>query len=381
MDTPRCTERPRRTLALTRGEMGFGHRVGALIFGIDLAQRTGARLVLADAYWNVTPPKPYRIVVFPSMPWAWELLPLPRASGPEPAAALGIDDYLEAHARGAACGVRWVNTQGTSCEDQRWCFEAYHGAYDRSVSALKRLAGERVGRAVRPKGTLRVLWHLRSGDNMARLRNVSALHAVREAIDADTRGPVATDHQLITAEPEQLLRAYPWLVTPWPGGLGLALDEQFLLGEDVLATVRALAGAPVLVSTGSSFALAAAALAPVGRQVHLMFPPKELGMHTFHGLPTHSRDGLLRRADALHTRDLQRSGWFRTHFMRANTVPLGLDGVPFPHYAPKRSRALAAIATRGVVPRPLAEAQYEYWLPGTAAAAAAAEAPPPRRLR
>ena len=91
----------------------------------------------------------------------------------------------------------------------------------------------------------------------------------------------------------------------------------------------AMRGAPCVprahwqITCGSSFAIAAAALAPLG-QLHLFFPPKEV--------PARTPLNKLREHSA-----------FQTQFMRRNTVPLDFDGRPFPEYKPKLTAMLDAI--------------------------------------
>ena len=84
-----------------------------------------------------------------------------------------------------------------------------------------------------------------------------------------------------------------------------------------------MVSADVLVTGGSSLAIAAAAFAPLG-QVHLFFPPKEvpqnLGLVSLRGHPA-----------------------FQTYFMRRNTVPLDFQGRPFPEYQAKLRAMLAAV--------------------------------------
>ena len=78
-------------------------------------------------------------------------------------------------------------------------------------------------------------------------------------------------------------------------------------------------------SCGSSFSIAAAAIAPIG-QLHLFFPPKEVPRNLG------ARAASLRSDTA-----------FQTTFFRRNTVPLTYDGRPLPEYEPKLSAMLAEI--------------------------------------
>jgi uncharacterized membrane protein YgcG len=106
-----------------------------------------------------------------------------------------------------------------------------------------------------------------------------------------------------------------------------------------------LQSAEVLVSTGSSFAIAAAAAAPTGKQVHFFFPPKEADMMYVCGPaddkpPYGCLDQNLKPKPESELREL---GAWQTYFMARNTLPLALDGQLFSGYAMKAARMMGNI--------------------------------------
>lgn len=162
-------------------------------------------------------------------------------------------------------------------------------------------------------------------------------------------------HHMLTQDKAQLFSMYPELP-----GLGFELKQV----EDGLPTFSAMATAEVLVSTGSSYPVAAATLAKLGRQLHIAFPPKELGTGPFLGLPKASRKRLLAGASERSSNDLRANGWWRTYFVRRNTVPVDLQGKPMPPYGVKLAAMLEALDTSGQVEPAIASVHIELWLPG-----------------
>lgn len=213
----------------------------------------------------------------------------------------------------------------------------------------------------------RVVWHLRTGDATVDLHR-GAVERLKTAIDAELarRG---TEHVVLTYDGAQLQAAYPWLeevglldhLHAERRGSATAVDDAADTGTDPgLAALRTMLSAHVLISTGSSFSLAAAALAPIGAQVHLFWPPKELGMFRQVG---HAQNGSV-LSDPLHIsyRQLQEQAWYRMYFMRDNTVPVDFTGAIFPPYSRKFSQAVAHIDARRTIPPEVASACYEPWL-------------------
>ena len=103
--------------------------------------------------------------------------------------------------------------------------------------------------------------------------------------------------------------------------------------------------ADVLVSTGSSFPLAAASLAPLGAQLHVFLPPKENVAHS-----------------GMSPAQLRATGTFRGYFRSHNTVPFDLHGVPFVEYLPKLNAMLNSLDLIGRAPHAVARASFENWL-------------------
>lgn len=85
-----------------------------------------------------------------------------------------------------------------------------------------------------------------------------------------------------------------------------------------------MASADVLISGGSSFGMASAAIAPLG-QLHLFLPPKEAYVG---GRPL---------------RDVRDLAAFQSYFMPRNTVPLDYEARPLAEYRPKLRTMLSAI--------------------------------------
>jgi hypothetical protein len=225
-------------------------------------------------------------------------------------------------ARSACHSIQRVRTgSGAGCSfpdsgDSGWCFEAFHGGYEAARPVLRALfarseyarrplmrflAGARDGRSrdgriairgneaqagvdgVRPS-FFTVAWHVRNGDvrlasgGGARFRRlVDAVTSVlsRAAFSFPVRHYVVTEKALHRDDPDFGV-FFPLLEDTAPGGGGggdagsdgvlwdMAPDEAFIH----------LAGADLLIHTGSSFAVAAAAVADPS-QAFVYSPPKE----------------------------------------------------------------------------------------------------------
>ena len=83
----------------------------------------------------------------------------------------------------------------------------------------------------------------------------------------------------------------------------------------------------MLVSTGSSFPYAAAALAPLGAQLHIYLPPKELGQ----------------KANTYSIEQLRTLGPWRGYWRGWNTLPFEMSGRIAPEYVNKMDGMLKAI--------------------------------------
>ena len=351
--------------------VGLGHRFGMLVFAVDMAVRVNARVALDDTFWDI---RSKDLFEHTDYRWAWRLFPFPAESqvngcragtGKVRQGPLSVDGFVTARATGGACGCVRVHTGATSCSN-KWCFGAYEGSFDRVVPLFRSFMHSQSQTSAmttavallqrnstsQPNDPVTVLWHLRSGDNPVHTAN-STVAALKASIDANLRRRGAR-HTIVTLDPDQLWKTYPWLRE-------LGFEDQELPSK--LPTLQAMINAEVLISTGSSYPLVAAALANVGRQIHLQFPPKEMGTHTFANLPERSRRSIRSAANELTPISLQQSGWYRTYFARTNTVPLFLDGTPLPPYGVKFIRMLRELDRDGAIAPQTAMLEYEYWLP------------------
>ena len=178
---------------------------------------------------------------------------------------------------------------------------------------------------------IRVVWHLRTGDVRSQITD-QLIHRLNSTLLTPnlTRRPV---RHYVLADPdfvEQLRESWPSV-------------EQLVLSGTDLDHVQTMAAAHVLVSTGSSFAIAAAALAPLG-QLHIFFPPKECYPRSGKDAPPRAGGDGPSAAPSPPTGAsfCRRCSYWRTYFMRRNTVPVDTAGAPFPEYTTKLRRMLHA---------------------------------------
>ena len=108
--------------------------------------------------------------------------------------------------------------------------------------------------------------------------------------------------------------------------------------------------AEVLVSTGSSFPQAAGMIAPVGRQVHFFFPPKNSG------------EAEANATEVVTASYLRSTAVYRTFFVRKNTIPVDVRGHPFPEYSWKLAEMMRGLDTHGKADPDVANLHYEAWL-------------------
>ena len=276
---------------------------------------------------------------------------------------------------GAVC-IRVEPGSPYAC-DGHWCRVA--GAFDRSTRALRQLrqlrgTGEGAPPAAVADGTMdgtsrappalarvriRAVWHMRTGDAVVLLHR-DAVARLRESVERGLK-PLAVEHVICTYSAAQLHAAYPWLrdelrlrrssPAPLPAGLGIrpndaaAAGDEEATGGDARSALLLMRDADVLVSTGSSFALAAASLAPTGNQLHYSFPPKELGTMRWRSA---SAKGAVLSVDA-GADAIQAAPWWRAYFVSTNFVPLDFKGRVFDSYRTKAEKMMRALAqARGV---------------------------------
>jgi hypothetical protein len=154
-----------------------------------------------------------------------------------------------------------------------------------------------------------IVWHLRTGDAVTAVKEGSLL-ALNHTVSRQLPHRRAV-HTVLTADEAQLRVGWP------------ALSAFCRAPSSVEADVALMAGADVLVTGGSSFGMAAAAIAPIG-QLHLFLPPKEA--YWGGGRPP-----------------IRDSSAFQSYFMPRNTVPLDYEARPLSEYVPKLEAMLRAL--------------------------------------
>jgi len=356
---PPFTENPSCPVTLVLrcpSNAGVGHRVATALIGLDVALKTGSRLVLAKDYWS-TGSHDTNYVWFESGLW-----PIRRLKGVTAAAAADIDvATLLRH--GAQCGNSYRLHAGEegNCGPGSYCLTVFPGALHRGVIALHSArqqlsspvasrraaspppaadahadAAAAAAAAVGGDRPVEVLWHLRVGDAVLRVEP-ETIASLKMFIDAGFRKrgtahvAIADQHRL-----DDVRREFPTL----EGDLGFELRTQGANNEE--AAFSLLRNAEVLVSTGSSFAIAAAAAAETGAQVHFFFPPKEADNMYVCGPvssepPFQCLDPNVKPKSEVELRALD--AW-RTYFMARNTIPVSLDGNVFSGYKLKAERMM-----------------------------------------
>lgn len=375
-------------LDATGWAFGFGHRFLMLLIAVDIASKLGAQLALDDDLWEESGGAGADNFGFSaSYGWTWGVFPFQKASAvplcarlPQRDAAVARADRERARSvshdllRPRECGGCERIQVGLhhSC-DGGWCVKDFAGVFDRAAPLLRRLSpGVRALWSPPPRLTepVRVLWHVRTGDETTRLERGPVMR-LKATIDAKcaTRG---VQHELVTYNYTSLYEAYPWLQDaafgsdPWPlrtdrplRGLyrgGLKADGA-AGGSDTLEALTRMVRAPILVSTGSSFPLAAAALAEPGRQIHLYGPPKEANWALGKAIGFSRGDG---SGAPLH--NVRSSAAWRTYYLRTNTVPLEVTGSVVASYAPKLDAMLEALDRHGRFEPELAAQSFEAWI-------------------
>ena len=358
---------------------GFGHRLATLLIGLDVASRarTPTTLVIADNFWLAKRTISARSASANSSTakallgdtrrlsakfddthgcayaWAGELLPFPLAST---VATCGrakrgnVDDFLPTSGRRAApCAVcTSVQAGGANC-GRGYCMEAYEGGIDRAIPILHALHGSRLRASFAyasltslGRGPVRAVWHVRTGwvaKSHSYALNAKVAAQIKSEIDARfrVRGVV---HTCLTQNAAQLRAQHPWAQA-----LGMSVMSASDLDEE--AGVRLMANAHVLVSAGSSFPYAAAAVAPLGAQLHVFLPPKELGL----------------AAAMMPMAELRATGAFRGYFRAWNTVPFELmSGRPAEEYVHKLDEMAAALDAGRCAPAGVSLASHEPWM-------------------
>ncbi|KAL3932654.1 MAG: hypothetical protein SGPRY_000618 [Prymnesium sp.] len=248
---------------------------------------------------------------------------------PDDLLRLGLGWSYARFMRSWQCGS-WhhVHTGFKSCEVQAtghipvfyvYCNPHEPGAWDQAVSSREYHKAVALFRAeiIKERHSrqdalgsppVEIVWHLRTGDVQSFV-NESALHHLNKSVLASGFKRRQTRHVVLSARQDQLEHRWPSFSTHW-----IHADEE--------EAVRLMAQADVLVTTGSSFSIAAAAVAPNG-QLHLFGPPKEIPGKQLADARSHV-------------------AW-QSYFMQRNTVPFDINGAPYQEYLLKLSHMLSSI--------------------------------------
>ena len=240
-------------------------------------------------------------------------------------ARLGLGLSFDRCVRERQCRHHYhVHTAMRSCAGGYYCHAHLPGAWHRATSSatfrraledgMKRTgwlhaharSNDGSGGRDRP---ISIVWHLRTGDAVTAVKEGSLL-ALNHTVSRQLPHRRAV-HTVLTADEAQLRVGWP------------ALSAFCRAPSSVEADVALMAGADVLVTGGSSFGMAAAAIAPIG-QLHLFLPPKEA--YWGGGRPP-----------------IRDSSAFQSYFMPRNTVPLDYEARPLSEYVPKLEAMLRAL--------------------------------------
>ena len=358
---------------------GFGHRFATLLIALDIATRASMRLILADNFWRAgrssvraTTPGATRGRQLSAAStqhgcaysWAEQLLPVPLASSVSSACILPrrvtVDALLsqsQAHTMSKCPACLSAQVGGPVSCGRSYCFATYEGGSERAIPQLHDLYGSHISawyhrgnrtdnETVKAHSSSRqvakVVWHIRTGwaAGMGYLLNETAAQRIRQSIEDGFRMR-RVQHTCIA----QHTANKPWAQSKhsWVARLGCTVHSAANLND--IEALRMMATADVLVSTGSSFPLAAASLAPLGAQLHVFLPPKEIAA-----------------GSGMSPAQLRPLGNYRGYFRSHNTVPFDLRGVPFAEYLPKLNGMLDALDRIGHAPETVARLSFESWL-------------------
>jgi len=329
-------------LVLSRPPSGFGNRMAAVLFGLDVARKVYGTLYLEDGFWDPGDDREryddYRA--------AWDFIQIPKASDAPPRPNVVRNESMTGTLVSGAefpCGTRvHFSTAGSDCWGNR-CMKVALGAFNRAAPMLRETVRyDAVPRApsepAKGEGPLRVVWHFRYGDIKLKVSDL-VIAMVKKRIDA-ALAPADVRHVIVVADTK---RGAFELDHPKMHDMGL----EYFNSDDPMQAFGAMLRADVLVSTGSSFAISAAALAPTGSQAHIMFPPKE----TYKSCQDHVKCAMFGK-----------NTHFKMYFFAANTVPLARDGYALPGYRAKESAMLNAMRDAGGFGADLANLWYEIWV-------------------
>ena len=384
---------------------GFGARASFLMWAADAALKIGAVVAVDESFWNGGGMHAYHYSL--DFNWARQVLPFPNFTAAKAHAPAGMVDSsrhligIDALLKSWQCGhiYRVQAGQYFSCGVAvRWCHELLAGALDRTLSIVSAMPSPHLRDLFDrnpPNGSSPALaiWHIRTGDITLPLRR-SAATSLKQTIDAafKRRG---VRHVALTFDRASLQSAFPWLREL---GIREVLDSRNL--NDAKAFVMQL-HSEVLVSTGSSFPLIPAGLAPPGRQIHFFFPPKNVvelrddgiccipntcsceaplkgithirsrlvalncsvnsTLHTFlggHVGPLRAKE----QADKFSFDVRTHEGW-KSNFVRKNTIPVACDGEIFPEYRYKLEKMVTGLdSLSAIAPQKFAWLAYEGWM-------------------
>ena len=341
-----------RTLVLESPREGFGHTFLSVLFGLTAARNIG--LSVDDIYLGSTGKgSPFWATVheggqfvrglrphyqLEEYTWASKVVPLPLYNETQ---QLPDGVVVQRFRSWEDLGHGWrchshmrVNLGSPVACNNKYCFSSMPGAIDRGVELLHRSRLASIPTFVpAPRSArgepVRVVWNFRTydhGENEAAgketykgfWKNENGSTAIKVLLDRGLRTRGLQHTVVAQALVPWLQETQPWLI-----------QQPSFSSEQDFKTMR---DAEVLVSTGSSFSLAAACVAPIG-QLHLSMPGPRLMTEVF-------RVGDLR--DYPHQK-LRQDPHYQTMFIRRNTVPLTEGGEVVPEYRQKLELMLSAI--------------------------------------
>ena len=185
------------------------------------------------------------------------------------------------------------------------------------------------------------MWHLRVGDTVLRVEP-EVVARVQRIVDAGF--PLRGTRHVAVADKHRLADVRKYFPT-LEADLGFELRAAGLDEEAAFALLR---GAEVLVSTGSSFAIAASAVSPTGSQVHFFFPPKEADiMYVCAPIDPITLPCTDKNPEPKGQTEPRANDAWRTYFMARSTVPLTLGGEVFSGYGLKARSLMRRIDDGG----------------------------------
>jgi len=250
-------------LAQTHISAGLGHRFGSLLFGLDFAKSISAELFIDKDFWIGTPSSHGSYEWFGNI---FDSFGLRYVNIRNERRVFSLSELKsEWHCDGVFTSKIDLGNEN-SCNG--WCFESYGGVFARWCPTIQKRIRYDINKIVsgirnNRNGTagLIAVWHIRTGDVVLHVSEFFVQNVVRSLSLLTT--PVS--HVVLTENVVSLCDTMPHFCTG-------AFELQTCSAETCFMT---LLQSDILISTGSSFAYAAACMSSPRRQVHVFAPPKE----------------------------------------------------------------------------------------------------------